>query len=90
MFSGWICVELSSEIGTTWAELSLVDFCKGRVVLGRLVFGPSCPGPTCLWTQLSVIHFRLHVYLLINGFIIYKVMKYRELLNIYYIQSNEI
>ena len=44
-----IWAELSSEIGTTWAELSWADFFMGRVVLGRLVFGPSCPelfGPT--------------------------------------------
>ena len=40
-----IWAELSSEIGTTWAELSWADFFMGRVVLGRLVFGPSCPEP---------------------------------------------
>ena len=47
----------SSEIGTTWAELSWADFFMGRVVLGRLVFGPSCPEPlqnTCRLTVLSV------------------------------------
>ena len=33
--------------GTTWAELSWADFFGGRVVLGRLVFGPSCPEPVC-------------------------------------------
>ena len=37
--------ELSSEIGTTWAELSWADVFMDRVVLGRLVFGPSCPEP---------------------------------------------
>ena len=36
---------LSSEIGTTWAELSWADLFMGRVVLDRLVFGPSCPEP---------------------------------------------
>ena len=40
-----IWAELSSEIVTTWAELSWADFFMGRVVLGRLVFGPSCPEP---------------------------------------------
>ena len=25
----------------------------GRVVLGRLFYGPSCPGLTCLWAELS-------------------------------------
>ena len=25
----------------------------GRVVLGRLFYGPSCPGPTGLWAELS-------------------------------------
>ena len=25
----------------------------GRVVLGRLLYGPSCPGPTCLLAELS-------------------------------------
>ena len=42
---GTTWAELSSEIGTTWAELSWADFFMGRVVLGRLVFGPSCPEP---------------------------------------------
>ena len=42
---GTTWAELSSEIGTTWAELSWADFFMGRVVLGRLFFGPSCPEP---------------------------------------------
>ena len=39
---GAIWTELSSEIGTTWAEL------------GRLFYEPGCPGPSCLWAELSV------------------------------------
>ena len=38
-----IWAELSSEIGTTWTELSWADF----------FYGLSCPGPTCLWADLS-------------------------------------
>ena len=42
---GTTWAELSSDIGTTWAELSWADFFMGQVVLGQLVFGPSCPEP---------------------------------------------
>ena len=42
---GAIWAELSSETGTTWAGLSWADF----------FYGPSCPGPTCFWTELSVL-----------------------------------
>ena len=35
-----------------WAELS---YELGRVVLIRDFPGPSCPGPSCLWAELSVI-----------------------------------
>ena len=35
-----------------WAELS---FELGRIVLIRDFPGPSCPGPSCLWAELSVI-----------------------------------
>ena len=44
-WSSAVWAELSSDIGTTWVELSWTDFFLGRVVLGRLVFGPSCPEP---------------------------------------------
>ena len=46
-----IWAELSSEIETTWDELSWADFFMGRVVLGRLVFGPSCPEPPATYRQ---------------------------------------
>ena len=34
---GAIWTELTSEIGTTWAELSWANF----------FYGPSCSGPSC-------------------------------------------
>ena len=36
-----------------WGELSLCEFSLGRVVLGRVVFGASCPDPDGTWSSTS-------------------------------------
>ena len=48
----WISwVERSSKVGTIWAELSS----EIGTTWANFFYGPSCPGPTCLWAELSVL-----------------------------------
>ena len=61
---GLTWAELSSEIGTTWAELSWADFFMGRVVLGWLVRNPwhvdSCYFELDFDTQIHIDRCRLY------------------------------